>query len=159
ALVDAGHEIASHSWRWIDYQNVPANVEADHIRRATETIARVTGQAPLGWYSGRTSPRTRELVVAHGGYLYERDSYADDLPYWQRVGERRHLVIPYTLDNNDMKFATMHGFAGGEDFFAYLRDAFDVLYREGAKAPKMMSIGLHLRLAGRPGRFAPLCQF
>ena len=158
-LAAAGHEIASHGWRWIDYQYVNPDVELDHIERATATIERITGQRPRGWYTGRVSPNTRRLVVASGGYVYDSDSYADDLPYWNLVGDNWHLIVPYSLDNNDMKFATPNGFATGNDFFEYLRDAFDVLYREGGRAPKMMSIGLHARLAGRPGRFEALRRF
>ncbi len=162
ALVERGHEIASHGWRWIEYQFMSPEQERDHIRRAIEAIEAVSGQRPLGWYTGRVSPQTRALVAEEGGFLYDADAYNDDLPYWVAAGPdgRGHLVVPYTLDNNDMKFATVHGFASGDDFFAHLRDAFDVLYREGEQgSPKMMSVGLHLRLAGRPGRFAALCRF
>jgi putative urate catabolism protein len=155
----AGHEIASHGWRWIDYQFVDEGVEREHLARAVETIAKLTGERPLGWYTGRDSPNTRRLVVEHGGFLYDADSYADDLPYWVKVGGRDHLVVPYTLDCNDMRFATTAGFATGDDFFAHLRDAFDQLYREGERAPKMMSVGLHCRLAGRPARAAALERF
>ncbi len=159
AMVEAGHEIASHGWRWISYQFVDEATEREHIRRAADTIRRLTGQAPHGWYTGRDSPNTRRLVVEHGGFLYDADSYADDLPYWVEVGRTPHLVVPYTLDANDMRFATPQGFNSGDQFFAYLRDAFDVLYAEGATAPKMMSVGLHCRLAGRPGRTAGLARF
>jgi len=159
AMVDAGFEVASHGWRWIDYQAVPESEERAHIKRAIEAIERTTGHRPVGWYTGRNSPNTRRLVVEEGGFLYDSDSYADDLPYWTAVGGRPHLVIPYTLDNNDMKFALTHGFSHGEEFFQYLRDAFDVLYEEGAQQPKMMSVGLHCRLAGRPGRAAALLRF
>lgn len=159
AMVEADWEVASHGWRWIDYQDVPEAVEREHIRLAVDTIRRVTGSRPLGWYTGRLSPQTRRLVAEEGGFLYDSDSYADDLPYWVREAGRPHLVIPYTLDNNDMKFGTAQGFNQGEDFFTYLRDAFDVLYEEGADRPRMMSIGLHCRLAGRPGRFAALRRF
>jgi putative urate catabolism protein len=155
----AGHEIASHGWRWIDYQFVDEGVEREHLARAVETIAKLTGERPLGWYTGRDSPNTRRLVVEHGGFLYDADSYADDLPYWVKVGGRDHLVVPYTLDCNDMRFATPAGFASGEDFFVHLRDAFDQLWREGERAPKMMSVGLHCRLAGRPARAAALERF
>jgi putative urate catabolism protein len=155
----AGHEIAAHGWRWIDYQFVDEGVEREHLARAVETIAKLTGERPLGWYTGRDSPNTRRLVVEHGGFLYDADSYADDLPYWLRVGSRDHLVVPYTLDCNDMRFATPAGFASGEDFFVHLRDAFDQLWREGERAPKMMSVGLHCRLAGRPARAAALERF
>jgi putative urate catabolism protein len=159
AMLEAGFEIASHGWRWIDYQYVPAEVEREHIRRAVETIERVCGSRPLGWYTGRTSPNTRALVAEHGGFLYDADSYADDLPYWEIVGGRPLLIVPYTLDANDMRFATAQGFNSGDQFFAYLRDAFELLYAEGKTAPKMMSVGLHARLAGRPGRAAALARF
>jgi putative urate catabolism protein len=159
AIVAAGHEVASHGWRWIDYQSVSEAEERDHIRRAVSTLERVTGSRPLGWYTGRVSPQTRRLVVEEGGFLYDADAYNDDLPYWVEVGGRPHLVVPYTLDANDMKFGTAQGFNTGEDFFAYLRDAFDVLYAEGAERPKMMSVGLHTRLVGRPGRAAGLARF
>ena len=159
AIVEAGHEVVSHGWRWIDYQFVSEAVEREHIRLAVESLAKATGQRPLGWYTGRLSPNTRRLVVEAGGFLYDSDAYNDDLPYWVEVSGRPHLVIPYTLDNNDMKFGTPQGFNSGDDFFAYLRDAFDVLYAEGAETPKMMSVGLHMRLAGRPGRMAALSRF
>ena len=159
AIVEAGHEVVSHGWRWIDYQFVPEDVEREHMRRAIESITRTTGSRPLGWYTGRLSPNTRRLVVEEGGFLYDADAYNDDLPYWTRVNGRSHLVVPYTLDNNDMKFGTPQGFNSGEQFFGYLRDAFDVLYAEGARTPRMMSVGLHMRLVGRPGRFAALQRF
>jgi allantoinase len=159
AMVEAGFEVASHGWRWIDYQHVAEDEERAHLKLAIAAIERVTGRRPVGWYTGRTSARTRRLVVEEGGFLYDSDSYADDLPYWLEVGGRPHLVIPYTLDNNDMKFALSNGFNRGEDFFEYLRDAFDVLYEEGAHQPKMMSVGLHCRLVGRPGRAAALTRF
>lgn len=158
AIVEAGHEVVSHGWRWIDYQFVEEAEEREHMRRAVESITKVTGSRPLGWYTGRLSPNTRRLVVEEGGFLYDSDAYNDDLPHWVEVG-RPHLVIPYTLDNNDMKFATPQGFNTGDDFFTYLKDAFDVLYAEGAAAPKMMSVGLHMRLVGRPGRAAALARF
>ena len=159
ALVEAGHEVVSHGWRWIDYQFVGEDEEREHIRLAIESLTKATGSRPLGWYTGRLSPNTRRLVVEAGGFLYDSDAYNDDLPYWVRVAGKPHLVIPYTLDNNDMKFGMPQGFNTGDDFFTYLRDAFDVLYAEGATAPKMMSVGLHMRLAGRPGRFAALRRF
>jgi allantoinase len=159
ALVAAGHEVVSHGWRWIDYQFVGEDEEREHIRLAVESLTKTTGSRPLGWYTGRLSPNTRRLVVEAGGFLYDSDAYNDDLPYWVLVSGKPHLVIPYTLDNNDMKFGMPQGFNTGDDFLTYLRDAFDVLYAEGATAPKMMSIGLHMRLAGRPGRFAALTRF
>jgi|SRR5581483_5009011 len=159
AMVDGGHEVASHGWRWIDYQNVDEETERAHLRLAVDAIEKTTGARPLGWYTGRMSPRTRRLVVEAGGFLYDADSYADDLPYWVKVEGRDHLIIPYTLDANDMRFATAQGFNAGDQFFSYLRDSFDVLYAEGAYAPKMMSVGLHCRLVGRPGRFAALVRF
>ncbi|HXG05687.1 MAG TPA: allantoinase PuuE [Candidatus Binatia bacterium] len=159
AIVEAGHEVVSHGWRWIDYQFVDEAVEREHIRLAVESLQRLTGRRPLGWYTGRLSPNTRRLVVEEGGFLYDSDAYNDDLPYWVTVGGRPHLVIPYTLDNNDMKFGIPQGFNTGDDFFTYLRDAFDTLYAEGADTPRMMSVGLHARLAGRPGRAAALCRF
>jgi putative urate catabolism protein len=159
AIVEAGHEIASHGWRWIDYQHVPEAQERADLRRAVETIERVTGARPLGWYTGRLGSNTRRLVVEEGGFLYDADAYNDDLPYWVVESGRPHLVVPYTLDVNDMKFGTAQGFNQGEDFFVYARDAFDTLYAEGATQPKMMSVGLHARLIGRPGRIAGLQRF
>jgi allantoinase len=159
AIVEAGHEVVSHGWRWIDYQFVDPAVEREHIRLAVDALTRLTGSRPLGWYTGRLSPNTRRLVVEEGGFLYDADAYNDDLPYWVVESGRPHLVVPYTLDNNDMKFGGYQGFNSGDQFFAYLRDAFDVLYAEGAQTPRMMSVGLHLRLVGRPGRFAALQRF
>lgn len=157
--LEHGHEICSHGYRWIDYRHVSESVEREHIQKTVEIITRLTGERPLGWYTGRTSENTRRLVVEEGGFLYDADSYDDDLPYWTRVGNRSHLVVPYTLDNNDMRFATPQGFNSGEQFFAYLRDAFDTLYAEGATLPRMMSVGLHCRLVGRPGRIRALERF
>ncbi len=159
AMVEGGHEIACHGLRWISYQQVDEATEREHMHRAVEIIQRMTGSAPLGWYTGRDSPNTRRLVVEHGGFLYDADSYADDLPYWMQVSGKPHLVVPYTLDANDMRFASAQGFNSGEQFYQYLKDSFDVLYAEGETAPKMMSVGLHCRLVGRPGRFAALCRF
>ena len=159
AMLDAGWEIASHGLRWIDYQAVGEAEEREHLRRAVEIHTRLTGSRPLGWYTGRTSTNTRRLVVAEGGFLYDSDSYADDLPYWVHDYGRPHLVIPYALDTNDMRFATHPSFGSGDEFFAYLRDAFELLYEEGKAAPKMMSVGLHCRLAGRPGRARSLERF
>lgn len=159
AMREADWEIASHGYRWIDYQFMPEDEEREHVRKAVEIHTAATGERPLGWYTGRISPNTRKLIVEHGGFLYDSDSYADDLPYWTNDFGAPHLIIPYTLDNNDMRFATNQGFNSGDQFFAYLRDAFEMLYAEGADAPKMMSIGLHCRLAGRPGRAAALARF
>ena len=159
AIVEGGHEMACHGWRWISYQNVDEVTERMHMKRAVEVVQRLTGAAPVGWYTGRDSPNTRRLVVEHGGFLYDSDSYADELPYWVPIGDRQHLVVPYTLDANDMRFASAQGFNAGDQFFNYLRDAFDVLYAEGEDQPRMMSVGLHCRLIGRPGRFRALQRF
>ncbi|MGB4347257.1 MAG: allantoinase PuuE, partial [Burkholderiaceae bacterium] len=159
AFVKAGHEIAAHGWRWIDYRNVPEDLEREHIALAVEAIRSITGKAPAGWYTGRTGENTRRLVAEQGGFLYDSDSYADDLPYWEQVQGKPHLIVPYTLDTNDMRFVQAQGFHTGEQFFTYLKDAFDALYAEGESAPKMLSIGLHCRLAGRPGRIASLSRF
>ncbi|MGN6805226.1 MAG: polysaccharide deacetylase family protein, partial [Trinickia sp.] len=164
AFVEAGHEIACHGWRWIHYQDMPPEREAEHMRLGMEAIERVTGVRPLGWYTGRDSPNTRRLVAEYGGFLYDSDYYGDDLPFWTEVevtgGEKRpQLIVPYTLDTNDMRFATPQGFNTADHFFSYLRDAFDVLYEEGGEAPKMLSIGMHCRLLGRPGRFRALQRF
>jgi putative urate catabolism protein len=159
AMVEAGWEIASHGWRWINYQFVDEDTERDHLKKAIAIHERVTGSRPEGWYTGRTGPNTRRLVVEEGGFLYDSDSYADDLPYWDLSHGGPHLVVPYTLDANDMRFAMAQGFNSGDQFFAYLRDAFDALYEEGADAPKMMSVGLHCRLVGRPGRIRALQRF
>ena len=153
------HEIASHGWRWISYQQVDEETEREHMKMAVNILTELTGAQPLGWYTGRDSPNTRRLVVEHGGFLYDADSYADDLPYWEVVNDQAHLVVPYTLDCNDMRFATNQGFNNGDQFYSYLKDAFDVLYEEGEVAPKMMSVGLHCRLIGHPGRFAALRRF
>ena len=159
AAMAAGHEICSHGYRWIDYRDVPEDVEREHLERAIEIIRRLTGERPLGWYTGRTSERTRALVVKEGGFLYDADDYNDDLPFWTEVNGKSHLVVPYTLDNNDMRFAMQQGFNSGDQFYSYLRDAFDVLYAEGEHTPRMMSVGLHCRLVGRPGRLAALARF
>ncbi len=159
AMREASWEIASHGYRWIEYRDFTEQAEREHLHRAIEIHTRVTGERPVGWYTGRCSEYTRKLVVEAGGFLYSSDSYADDLPYWDYAYGEPHLVIPYTLDNNDMRFASAQGFNSGDQFFAYLRDAFDVLYAEGETAPKMMSVGLHCRLVGRPGRAAALGRF
>ncbi|WP_020651154.1 allantoinase PuuE [Solimonas variicoloris] len=160
-------EIACHGLRWISYQTMDEASERAHLHEAVALMQELTGEMPLGWYTGRDSPNTRRLVVEHGGFVYDADSYADDLPYWTRVETARgsvpHLVVPYTLDSNDMRFASAQGFATGAEFFDYLKDAFDTLYAEGdpdgLDAPKMLSIGLHSRLVGRPARIAALQRF
>ena len=161
AMVADGHEICSHGYRWIDYQNVDEASEREHLLEAIRILTDITGERPLGWYTGRTGPNTRRLVMEEGGFLYDSDAYDDDLPYWQPGSDvnRPHLVIPYTLDTNDMRFTQVQGFNKDDDFFDYLKDAFDVLYAEGANAPKMLSVGLHCRLIGRPGRLASLKRF
>ncbi|RZZ81872.1 allantoinase PuuE [Pseudoxanthomonas winnipegensis] len=164
AFVELGHEVASHGWRWIHYQDMDPATEREHLQRAVELHTRLTGSAPLGWYTGRDSPNTRRLVVEHGGFAYDADYYGDELPFWTQVettdGARKpHLVVPYTLDANDMRFATPQGFNTATQFFDYLRDSFDVLYAEGEDAPKMLSVGMHCRLLGRPGRLIALQRF
>jgi allantoinase len=164
AFSELGHEIACHGWRWIHYQSVDEAIEREHMLRGTEIIRQLTGEMPLGWYTGRDSPNTRRLLVEQGGYLYDSDYYGDDLPFWMEVkksdGESApHLVVPYTLDTNDMRFALPQGFSHGDEFFEYLRDAFDVMYAEGEEHPTMMSIGMHCRLLGRPARFKALQKF
>jgi allantoinase len=160
AFCELGHEIANHGWRWIHYQAMDEALEREHMHIATDIVRRMTGgQWPLGWYTGRDSPNTRRLLVERGDYEYDSDYYGDDLPFWTDVGGRGHLIVPYTLDANDMRFATPQGFNTAEQFFVYLRDSFDVLYAEGAETPRMMSIGMHCRLLGRPGRFVALQRF
>ncbi|MEM9750832.1 MAG: allantoinase PuuE [Pseudomonadota bacterium] len=159
AALKAGHEICSHGLRWINYQYVPEDVERAHMEEAIAVHSQVTGERPLGWYTGRTSPNTRRLVAEEGGFLYDADDYSDDLPFWAEEAGGPHLIVPYTLDANDMRFAAAQGFNSGDQFFAYLKDAFDALYAEGATRPKMMSIGLHCRLVGRPGRIQALRRF
>jgi len=159
AMREADWEIACHGLRWLDYRAIDVETERAHLREAVALHTRVTGSRPLGWYTGRASIHTRELVIEEGGFLYDADSYADELPYWVATRGRAHLVIPYTLDQNDMRFALSPGFSDARDFHAYLRDAFDVLWAEGATAPRLMSIGLHGRLAGRPGRVPGLARF
>jgi len=156
AMREAGWEIASHGYRWIDYQHVDEQTERHHLRTAIDVHTRVTGERPLGWYLGRCSPNSHRLVAEEGGFVYSADSYADDLPYWDRSFAKPQLMVPYTLDANDMRFATAQGFNSGAQFYDYLRDTFDVLHAEGGR---MMSVGLHCRLAGRPGRAAALARF
>ncbi|MEC3914799.1 allantoinase PuuE [Nocardia sp. CDC160] len=155
-----GYDICSHGLRWFSYQLVDRETEKAHLEEAVRIITKLFGEAPKGWYTGRDSPNTRELVVEHGGFVYDSDSYADDLPYWVKVGDKDQLVLPYTLETNDMRFASPAGFANGEEFFSYLKDAFDVLYAEGAAgAPKMLSVGLHNRIVGKPARAKSLERF
>lgn len=159
AFLRDGHEICSHGYRWINYQYVDEATEREHMQKAIEVIKRITGERPLGWYTGRTSPNTRKLVVEEGGFLYDADDYSDDLPFWDDSFGKPQLVVPYTLDSNDMRFAAAQGFNTGEHFYTYLKDAFDTLYEEGKHAPKMLSVGLHCRIVGRPGRIAGLERF
>tara|TARA_Y100001970_G_scaffold274624_1_gene374712 strand:- start:205 stop:1110 length:906 start_codon:yes stop_codon:yes gene_type:complete len=159
AIKNGNYEVACHGWRWIDYQNVKKNVEKKDMKLAIKTIKRIFGTRPLGWYTGRCSPNTRDLVFDEGGFLYDSDSYSDDLPYWEYKRNKKQLIIPYTLDNNDMRFATNQGFNSGDQFYTYLKDSFDALYEEGKTHPKMMSVGLHCRLIGKPGRFQSLKKF
>jgi putative urate catabolism protein len=159
AMSDAGWEVIGHGWRWIDYGDVPEAVERDHIRRTNEVIERLCGQRPLGWFSGRLSERTRGLALAEADLLYDSDSLADELPYWVEVDGRDHLVVPYSLDCNDFKFLLDNGFVTGEDFFTYLLDTFEQLYEEGAETPRLMNVGLHTRIIGRPGRARGLARF
>ena len=164
AFVELGHEIACHGYRWIHYQNLPIEVEREHMARCVEIITRMTGKAPEGWYTGRDSPNTLQLVAENGSFTYDADYYGDDLPFWTEVtlsdgSIKPQLMVPYTLDTNDMRFATPQGFNTGDHFFTFLKDAFDVLYAEGETAPKMLSIGMHCRLLGRPSRFKGLQRF
>lgn len=159
AMMRAGWEIASHGYRWIDYQNVSAEIEREHIAKAIEIHTRMTGSRPLGWYQGRTSPNTARLICEEGGFVYDADSYADDLPYYDTRHGRPQLIVPYTLDANDMKFVALNGFTTGDQFASYLTEAFDTLYAEGDTAPKMMSVGLHCRIVAKPGRMAGLRRF
>ncbi|HQX06136.1 MAG TPA: allantoinase PuuE [Zoogloea sp.] len=164
AFRELGHEIACHGWRWIHYQGLDEATEREHMRIGMEIIEKLTGERALGWYTGRDSPNTRRLVADYGGFLYDSDYYGDDLPIWTEVqksdGSRvPHLVVPYTLDTNDMRFALPQGFSHGDEFFEYLRDAFDVMYAEGDERPAMLSVGMHCRLLGRPGRFKALQRF
>ena len=159
AIKNGDYEVASHGWRWIDYQKVKKNVEKKDMKLAIKKLKKIFGKRPIGWYTGRCSPNTRDLVFEDGGFLYDSDSYSDDLPYWEYKKNKKQLIIPYTLDNNDMRFATNQGFNSGDQFYTYLKDSFDALYEEGKTAPKMMSVGLHCRLIGRPGRFQSLKKF
>jgi len=164
AFQELGHEIACHGLKWIHYQNMDIETERAHMQEAVQIFRELTGSAPLGWYTGRDSPNTRQLVVEHGGFAYDSDYYGDDLPFWTEVEtsggvKAPHLVVPYTLDSNDMRFATPQGFNTSEHFYQYLKDSFDVLYEEGEDVPKMLSIGMHCRLLGRPGRFRALQRF
>ena len=159
AIIEGDYEVASHGWRWIDYQNISKSVEKKHMDLAIKSIKKIFGKRPLGWYTGRCSPNTRDLVMSEGGFLYDSDSYSDDLPYWELRNKKKQLIIPYTLDNNDMRFATNQGFNSGDQFYNYLKDSFDALYAEGKQSPKMMSVGLHCRLIGRPGRIQSLKKF
>jgi allantoinase len=164
AFVDLGHEIACHGWRWIHYQGMDAAQEREHMNTGMQLIAQLTGQRALGWYTGRDSPNTRRLVADYGGFEYDSDYYGDDLPFWLQVQRSDgtlapHLVVPYTLDCNDMRFALPQGYSHGDPFFQYLKDAFDVHYAEGEERPAMMSIGMHCRLLGRPGRMRALQRF
>jgi putative urate catabolism protein len=153
-----GHEVASHGLRWINYHGVPEELEREHLAEAVEILTRICGKRPLGWYTGRTSENTRRLVSEYGGFLYDADDYSDDLPFWsnQQPGQ---LIVPYTLDANDMRFTSPQGFNSGDQFFCYLRDTFDTLYDEGLEYPKMMSVGMHARILGRPGRIRALKRF
>ena len=159
AIKESNFEIVSHGYKWIDYQFINEDIEKEHIIKSYEIIKSIFGEYPLGWYTGRTSPNTRRLVVENTNVIYDSDSYSDDLPYWEKINDKQHLIIPYTLDNNDMRFATNQGFNSGKQFFQYLKDSFDCLYKEGETNPKMMSIGLHCRLIGRPGRIQSLLKF
>ena len=159
AIKNSDYEVASHGWRWIDYQNIEKSEEKKHMKLAIQAHKKIFGERPQGWYTGRCSPNTRDLVFEDGGFLYDSDSYSDDLPYWEVRNKKKQLIIPYTLDNNDMRFATNQGFNTGDHFFTYLKDSFDALYEEGKTNPKMMSVGLHCRLIGKPGRIQSLKRF
>jgi putative urate catabolism protein len=168
AFVELGHEIACHGWRWIHYQNVDEATERDHMQLGMAAIEKLTGQRALGWYTGRDSPRTRRLVADYGGFEYDSDYYGDDLPFWMQVQKSDgslapQLIVPYTLDCNDMRFALPQGYSHADPFFQYLKDTFDVLYAEGdpngLNQPSMMSVGMHCRLLGRPGRITALQRF
>ena len=158
-IKNSNYEIASHGWRWIDYQNISKSIEKKHMHKAIDSIKKIFGKRPVGWYTGRCSPNTLDLVIDEGGFLYCSDTYSDDLPYWEIKEKKKQLMIPYTLDNNDMRFLTNQGFNSGDQFFNYLKDSFDALYEEGTHKPKMMSIGLHCRIIGKPGRIQSLKKF
>ncbi|MDC1178677.1 allantoinase PuuE [Candidatus Pelagibacter ubique] len=159
AIIEADYEVASHGWRWIDYQNIKKSEEKKHMQLAIKAHTKIFGKRPDGWYTGRCGPNTRDLVMEDGGFLYDSDSYSDDLPYWESRNKKKQLIIPYTLDNNDMRFATNQGFNTGDHFYSYLKDSFDALYEEGRTNPKMMSVGLHCRIIGKPGRIQSLKKF
>ena len=164
ACIELGHEIACHGWRWIHYQNIDEATEREHMRLGMQAIEAVTGSRPLGWYTGRDSPNTRRLVADYGGFAYDSDYYGDDLPFWMPVTKTdgsvaQQLIVPYTLDCNDMRFALPQGYSHADPFFQYLKDSFDTLYAEGEERPAMMSIGMHCRLLGRPGRITALQRF
>jgi len=155
----SNYEIASHGWRWIDYQNISKSIEKKHMQKTIATVKKIFGKRPTGWYTGRCGPNTLDLVIDEGSFLYCSDTYNDDLPYWTKKGKKKQLMIPYSLDNNDMRFLTNQGFNSGDQFFNYLKDSFDTLYEEGKEKPKMMSIGLHCRIIGKPGRIQSLKKF
>lgn len=159
AMLKAEWEIATHGLRWLDYQSIPPEIEKAHIHECIALHTRLTGSRPLGWYQGRTSPHTAQLIVEEGGFVYDADSYADDLPYYDVRYGKPQLIVPYTLDVNDMRFVALNGFTEAQQFYRYLCDNFDQLYDEGLNAPKMMSIGLHCRIAGRPARARAVAQF
>ena len=160
-LVEESYDICAHGFRWIDYQFIDEETEREHMEMCISLLKDVLVERPIGWYTGRNSPNTRRLVIEEGGFLYDSDSYDDDLPYWVegKSEKDKHLVIPYTLDVNDMRFATPQGFNSGDQFFNYLKDSFDALYLEGSTHPKMMSIGMHARILGRPGRIMAMRRF
>ena len=160
-LVEQNYDICAHGFRWIDYQFVDEKTEREHIKDCISVLTEYLGKRPEGWYTGRNSPNTRRLVVEEGGFLYDSDTYDDDLPYWSNEfgAEKKHLIIPYTLDVNDMRFASPQGFNSGDQFFNYLKDTFDALYLEGEVSPKMMSVGMHARILGRPGRIMAMRRF
>ena len=158
-LVEHGYDFCAHGFRWIDYQFVEEKVEREHIKDCISILTEFLGKRPEGWYTGRNSPNTRKLIIEEGGFLYDSDSYSDDLPYFEKRNNKKQLIVPYTLDNNDMRFATNQGFNSGDQFYNYLKDSFDVLYKEGETNPKMMSVGLHCRIVGKPGRLKSLERF